>query len=110
MPSFNDFEEAYEITKTLEIVTNRDFDGGGGPSTIRIEILHCLQSGKYSVRWSQFTSLHSQPSFPVIEGKFATPANDFQVLVPLENMPWVDESDEGRAIQRALSWLKDRGA
>lgn len=32
MQSYNNFEDSYEITKTLEIVSNRDFDGGGGPS------------------------------------------------------------------------------
>jgi hypothetical protein len=109
MPNFRDFEEAYEITKTLEIVTKRDFDGGGGPSVVRIEILHCLQAGKYSVRWSQRTSFRLQPSYPVVNGKFATAAGDFPVWVPLGNMPWVDENDEDQAVQRALSCLKDRG-
>jgi hypothetical protein len=107
MPEYDEFEEAYEITKTLEIVTARDLNGGGGPSTVRIEILHCLQSGKYNVRWSQKTSFHLQPSYPVVEGQFTTAAGGFFVWVPLGNMPWVDESDEDQAVRRARSWLKE---
>jgi hypothetical protein len=110
MVEYCDFEEAYEITKTFEIVSKRDFDGGGGPSTLRIEIVHCLQTGKYSVRWSQQTSFRLQPSYPVVDGGFAQPTGDFSVWVPLADMPWVDENDESRAVQRAFSWLKDRGA
>ena len=110
MPEYDEFEEAYEITKTFEIVTARDLDGGGGPSTVRIEILHCLQSGKYNVRWSQQTSFHLQPSYPVVKDQFATAAGEFSVWVPLGNMPWVDESDEDRAVRRARSWLKERTA
>lgn len=108
MANYNDFEEAYEITKTLQIVTTRDFDGGGGPSTVRIEILHCQQSGKYSVRWSHETSFRLQPSYPVIKGKYTKAAGDFPIWVPLDDMPWVDESDEDLAVRRALSWLKER--
>lgn len=110
MTNYTDFNEAYEITKTLEIVTARDFDGGGGPSTVRVEILHCLQSGKYSVRWSQQTSFHLQPSYPVVQGKFTKAAGDFAVWVPLDDMPWVDENNEDQAVRRALGWLKERGS
>lgn len=110
MPSYNNFEECYEITKTLEIASNRDFDGSGGPSTVRIEIVRCLQTEKYSVRWSQQTSFRMQPSYPVVKGNFSTPSGDFLVWVPLADMPWVDEDGEDRAIQRALGWLKDRGS
>lgn len=109
MPNYTDFEEAYEITKTLEIVTPHDLDGSGEPSTVRIEILHCQKAGKYSVRWSRKTSFHLQPSYPVIQGKHATVAGDFSVWVPLRNMPWVDEIDEDKAVRRALHWLKERG-
>ncbi len=109
MPNYSDFNEAYEITKTLEIVTARDFDGSGGHSTVRIEILHCLQSGTYSVRWSQETSFHLQPYYPVIDGKFTKAAGEFPMWAPLD-MPSVDEKDEDQAIRRALSWLKERGA
>jgi len=110
MAKYSDFEEVYEITKVLEIATNCDFDGGGGPSTVRIEILNCLQAGRYMVRWSQKTSFRLQPSYPVVAGDFATAVGDFLVWVPLGNMPWVDENDEDKAVQRALSFLKERGA
>lgn len=108
MLNYEVFQEAYEITKTIEILTTRDLDGGGGPSNIRIEMLQCLQTGKYTVRWSQQISFHLQPSYPVIEGNFAKEMRDFPVWAPLDNMPWVDEPTEDRATQRALSWLKDR--
>lgn len=110
MPNFHDFDEAYEISKTFEIVTTRDFDGGGGPSTVRIEILHCLQTGKYSARWSQRTSFRLQPSYPIVNGNYATAAGDFSVWAPLNNMPWMDENDEDQAVRRALGWLKERCA
>ncbi|GFE49978.1 hypothetical protein So717_17310 [Roseobacter cerasinus] len=109
MADYNDFSEFYEITKTLEIVAKTDFDGGGGPSTLRLEIIQCLHTGNYSVRWSQHTNFHLQPSYPVTHGEFATAAGDFSVWVPFEDMPYVHEKTEKQAVQRALGWLKDRG-
>lgn len=103
-----DFPEAYEITKILEVVTNRDFEGSGTQSTIRIEVLRRFHSGKFTVRWRHDTSFHMQPSFPVKNGKFAKSEDDYAVWVPFQDMPWVDEVDEDTAVKRALGWLKER--
>lgn len=108
MTDYEHFQEAYEITKTLEIVTTRDFDGGDGDSAIRIEILHCLQSGNYSVRWTQKSDFRLQPSYPVVNGQFANEAGNYSVWVPLNDMPWVNAENEDQAVRSALSWLKER--
>lgn len=110
MPDFSDFPEAYEVTKTIELVGERDFDGSGGPTELRIEVLRCLHSGKFHIRYLQRTYFHLQPYYPQSMGKFDQDAADYSLWVPMTNMPSVEEITEDKAIVRALEWLKERGA
>ncbi|MFP7570395.1 hypothetical protein [Marivita sp. S2033] len=110
MRDYEDFSEAYEVAKTIEIVTKEGFRGEEGQMQVRIEILQGLRNRNYSVRWLRKEYFHLQPAYPVIEGKHEAKAGDFSVWVPLSDMPWVDEGNEDQAVQRALSWLRDKGA
>ena len=99
--SYVNCSEFYEVEKTVELVMPH----GGEDTTIRVEALLDLKSGRYSTRVSYHENFKLQPSYPIVNGKFEKMPEDFAVWVPLLNAPWVDADTADSAIERSLGFL-----
>jgi|TARA_R110000823_G_scaffold170605_1_gene303195 hypothetical protein len=107
MANFDFCDEAYTVEKIVEVVVT--LNGKDESSTLRLEVLKDVLSGKYSVHCYEKEHFHLQPSYPQIKGKFATQDGDFEVWTPLTPaLPWVDRNTADSALQQALGFLKER--
>ncbi|OZT74155.1 hypothetical protein CE457_09170 [Vreelandella boliviensis LC1] len=78
---------------------------GGEDTQFRIEVLHDLQSSRFSTSVYYKDYFHLQPSYPVVNGKFSKKPTDFQVWVPFPNAAWTDRDTADEAITQALGFL-----
>lgn len=99
--AYKNCSEFYEIAKIVEFV----IPYRGEDTQIRIEVLHDLQTDRFSTSVYYKEHFNLQPSYPVQSGNFANKPADFQVWVPLPNTAWVDRNTADEAITQALGFI-----
>lgn len=102
--AYSKCSEFYEVAKIVEFVMPH----AGEDTQFRIEVLHDLQSGRFSTSVYYKEHFHLQPSYPVVNGNFSKQTADFQVWVPFPNAAWIDRDTADEAITQALGFLGAR--
>ena len=99
--AYENCSEFYEVAKIVEFV----MPYGGEDTQFRIEVLHDLQSSRFSASVYYKEHFHLQPSYPVAHGKFTRKATDFQVWAPFPDAAWTDRDTADEAITQVLGFL-----
>lgn len=99
--SYSSCTEFYEVAKSVELVKQY----GGEDRNFRIDALFDPKSGRYSTAAYIRENVTLQPSFPVANGKFASPAIDYSIWVVFNNVGWTDRHTAEAAIEQALCFL-----
>jgi hypothetical protein len=103
--AIHDFcSEFYSVEKTVEVVVNRN----GQTSTVRLEALRDEENGHYCTRAYIEEAVTLQPTYPQSMGKFERKSEDFRIMVPFPDFPWVNSDTAESALRQSLGFLKER--
>jgi hypothetical protein len=94
--SFTDFSEAYQVVKTVKVVSDQD--------RFKIDILEDLRSGdlrRFSVEVSQELPVSDRPAH-------STQRSDGATWVRVVDFPWVRQDTVDSALSQALGFLRER--
>jgi hypothetical protein len=99
--SYSGCSEFYEVAKSVEFFKQY----GGQDRRFRIDALFDPKNGRFSTSAYIEEAVNIQPSYPVVNGQFATAPDDFRIWVVFTNVGWTDRDSAEAAIEQAMGFL-----